>query len=360
MEELQQQQNRLAAHRNRLAVLLEQQATLGVVYTPPAVVTDIDAARAEIRRIKVYLRGRGVAVEDLPDDDPPPHRRVTAPQPRGFSVERVRVAVIVIAAAALVFFSTPLKSLLTTGVPALATAVPSSASVPTSVPPREVPTGVPVLTQTLQLSGEPLSSASPYPVAPSATLAPTTAGDYNDRGWGYLNQNQLDKALADFTQAIALDPTYAKPYYGLGWLYYHQNQVEKSLANFTQAIILDPKYAIAYNDRGWVYRDQGQLDKALNDFTQSITLDPKGAAAYYTRGLVYRDQGQLDKALSDFTQAITLDPKGAAAYYTRGQIYQQRNDRDAAISDFRKARDLYTTPSDKQNVTDQLKALGAE
>ena len=73
MDELQQQQQRLlTAHRNRLAALLDQQAVLGVGHTPPGVVTDIDAARTEILRIKAYLREHNVAVEDLPDDDPPP------------------------------------------------------------------------------------------------------------------------------------------------------------------------------------------------------------------------------------------------------------------------------------------------
>lgn len=70
MDEI-QQQNLLAAHRQRLAALLGQQATLGTGHTPPGVVTDIAAARAEIQRIKDYLRGREVAVADLPDDDDP-------------------------------------------------------------------------------------------------------------------------------------------------------------------------------------------------------------------------------------------------------------------------------------------------
>ncbi len=72
MDEQTQQQHLLTTHRNRLAVLVKQQSQLGSAHTPPGTITDIAAARAEIRRIKAYLRAQGVEVADLPDDDAPP------------------------------------------------------------------------------------------------------------------------------------------------------------------------------------------------------------------------------------------------------------------------------------------------
>ena len=68
----QEQQKRLDTHRQHLAVLLEQQATFGVASTPPAVVLGIAEARAEIKRIKAYLRAHGIPVTDHLNDDPPP------------------------------------------------------------------------------------------------------------------------------------------------------------------------------------------------------------------------------------------------------------------------------------------------
>lgn len=66
-----EQQQLLAAHRATLAVYVRQQATLGSAYTPPGVVNGIAEARAAIRQAKVALRGWGVAVEDLPNDEEP-------------------------------------------------------------------------------------------------------------------------------------------------------------------------------------------------------------------------------------------------------------------------------------------------
>ncbi|MBK9942479.1 MAG: hypothetical protein IPP13_12780 [Kouleothrix sp.] len=61
----------LAAHRRTLAVYLRQLATLGSAYAPPSVPNGMREARAGIRQAKAALRGWGVAVEDLPDDEEP-------------------------------------------------------------------------------------------------------------------------------------------------------------------------------------------------------------------------------------------------------------------------------------------------
>ena len=45
---------------------------------------------------------------------------------------------------------------------------------------------------------------------------------YNNRGWAYRDQGELDKAIADFTKAIELDPTYAVAYNNRGFVYHDQ------------------------------------------------------------------------------------------------------------------------------------------
>jgi tetratricopeptide (TPR) repeat protein len=63
-------QQLLATHRRTLAHYLNQQAMLGPAYAPPALAHGIAEAREQIRQLKVALRDWGVAVEDLPGDEP--------------------------------------------------------------------------------------------------------------------------------------------------------------------------------------------------------------------------------------------------------------------------------------------------
>jgi hypothetical protein len=68
-EEIAQQLELLATHRQTLHHYLRQRALLGGdAYATPSVIHGIRGARSEIRRIKSALHGWGVDVEDHPDD----------------------------------------------------------------------------------------------------------------------------------------------------------------------------------------------------------------------------------------------------------------------------------------------------
>jgi hypothetical protein len=79
-EDIAGQQELLAAYRRTLAHLLKQQALITEALTPPTIAHGIDEARANIRRIKRTLREWGAPPDDLPDDEPAPHRDLSPPK----------------------------------------------------------------------------------------------------------------------------------------------------------------------------------------------------------------------------------------------------------------------------------------
>lgn len=78
-DEIADQQNRLAVHRQTLAHYLNQQAKLGE-YVPPHVAQGVRETREQIRRIKGVLAGWGAPAADHPDDD----EAAVAARPRVF------------------------------------------------------------------------------------------------------------------------------------------------------------------------------------------------------------------------------------------------------------------------------------
>jgi hypothetical protein len=68
-EAIQSQLEILAAHRRTLAHYLRQEALVGSAHAKPEISHGVSEARDQIRRIKTILRGWGIAVEDLPDDE---------------------------------------------------------------------------------------------------------------------------------------------------------------------------------------------------------------------------------------------------------------------------------------------------
>ena len=98
-----------------------------------------------------------------------------------------------------------------------------------------------------------------------------------------------------------------------GLAYRGKGELDRAIADFNEAIRLDPKFALAYNNRGLAYRDKGELDRAIADFTEAIRLDPKFAVAFRNRGRAYLYAGALPKALADLSQSSELDPENGYA-----------------------------------------------
>ena len=192
-------------------------------------------------------------------------------------------------------------------------------------------------------------------------LDPKYAAAYNNRGAANNNLGKYAEAIADYDQAIALDPKYAVAYNNRGAAYDDLGKYAEAIADYTQAIALDPKDAAAYNNRGNAYADLGKYAEAIADYTQAIALDPKDAVTYYNRGIAYRNLGKYAEAIADYDQAIALDPKNAAAYNNRGITYNQLEQYSAAVEDFTKAIELApTTAAYYLNRAEVYQALGQE
>ena len=168
-------------------------------------------------------------------------------------------------------------------------------------------------------------------------LDPKNAAAYNNRGIAYVDWGKYAEAVADFTQAIALDPKNAAAYNNRGAAYDDLGKYAEAIADYDQAIALDPKYAVAYNNRGYAYANLGKYAEAIADYDQAIALDPKYAGAYNNRGIAYRNLGKYAEAIADYTQAIALDSQYAKAYNNRGYAYDDLGKYAEAIADYTQA-----------------------
>ena len=90
--------------------------------------------------------------------------------------------------------------------------------------------------------------------------------------------------------------------------YGKKGDLERAIADFDQAIKLNPKDPSVYNNRGLAWKIKGDLDRAIADEDQAIKLDPKDASPYFNRALALEGKGDLQRALADFKTFTELDP----------------------------------------------------
>lgn len=95
------------------------------------------------------------------------------------------------------------------------------------------------------------------------------------------------------------------------------DELQPAIADFSQAITLDPHNAGVIEARGVVYARNHDLDHAIADFTKVIALNPRRASAYYNRGIAYDDLGKIQLALADYNKTVQLNPRDAGACFNR-------------------------------------------
>ncbi|KLU02012.1 TPR domain protein [Rhodopirellula islandica] len=180
-----------------------------------------------------------------------------------------------------------------------------------------------------------------------------------NQGVEFYNQGELDKAIVEFTAAIALSPNNAFAFKCRSFVLTARGDHDRALADLNEAIALEPKDGDAHFSRGNLWRLKGELEKALADYDKAIAIDPGSASAYVNRGTLLVEQGDNERALADYNEAILIAPELAAAYSGRAWILATSpigafRDGPKAIEDAKRANQL-----SHWKQADQLDTLAA-
>ncbi len=162
---------------------------------------------------------------------------------------------------------------------------------------------------------------------------------YFDRGSIWLEKDDLDKAISDFSKAILLDGRDADAYLHRGIALKIKGDMDRAIKDYTMAIKLEPD-ATTYSNRGNAWLKKGDLEKALADYDKATSMDPEYPHTYFNRCQLYMQLGNLEAALSDINQLLKIDAKDAQAYAIRGDIHRQLGSYNKADKDFKKARSI--------------------
>jgi tetratricopeptide (TPR) repeat protein len=101
---------------------------------------------------------------------------------------------------------------------------------------------------------------------------------HHHRGVGLLLQDNFDRAIVEFNEALRADPAYKRSYNSRGNAWKGKGELDQAIADYNEAIRLDPSFSFPYNGRAAAYYDKGELDRAIADYNEVIRLDPSLAA----------------------------------------------------------------------------------
>jgi tetratricopeptide (TPR) repeat protein len=80
------------------------------------------------------------------------------------------------------------------------------------------------------------------------------------------------------SQVIDSDSLHAQAHQARAMAWYQLQDYDRAIADYTQAIAIDPKYIQAFYGRGLSWERQGKLQNALEDFQYFVSVNPTADA----------------------------------------------------------------------------------
>ncbi|MBR0709568.1 tetratricopeptide repeat protein [Bradyrhizobium liaoningense] len=134
-----------------------------------------------------------------------------------------------------------------------------------------------------------------------------------------------------------------------GAAYNAKGDLDRAIADYDEAIRLNPKDKDAFGLRANAHKAKGDFDRSLADYDQLVQLDAKDARAYFHRARVYWQIASFAKSLADLDQAIQLDPKNAYPILWR-EIVAKRSDQPSQLGEAAKQLDAAKWPAPVVNL----------
>jgi tetratricopeptide (TPR) repeat protein len=163
---------------------------------------------------------------------------------------------------------------------------------------------------------------------------------YLDRGITFKWQQNYDRAIADYSDALRVKPDYALAFAERGSAEFELERYDSADNDFAAALRIDAKNAVALNGQGRLRLRTKDYAQARDLFSQAISSDSTDAAFVDNRALAYTGLGDSEHAVADYTDALRIDPRNEFALVHRANVYEYLDRYADAVADFDKAVEI--------------------
>jgi len=163
---------------------------------------------------------------------------------------------------------------------------------------------------------------------------------YINLGNIYTAQNEPDKAIDQYQNAVNFDAADADPWFGMGACYKSKNQLEKAIECYEKAITLNPSYCSAHINLGNIYNEKKDYNKAIEYYKKAILFNQNDADVYNSLGKVYFTRYEFDEAKYCYEKAIKIKPNFENAYLNLSELYKIKGEINQAVQNIHMALEI--------------------
>lgn len=186
------------------------------------------------------------------------------------------------------------------------------------------------------------------------------------RAIALIGLGDLDDALADLDHASALPaaPSMGKRpeiLWHRGRLYEAKGLPNRAIADYTSALAENPQFVDVFLTRGRLLSSLGQLTQAISDFSFALKLDPQCVDALRGRASCWMSRASpsrhdLTRAVNDLSSVVALNPGDARALLARSHVFVAINDQHQALADYAAAVEADKTLAD-DDLREQIMSM---
>ena len=161
-------------------------------------------------------------------------------------------------------------------------------------------------------------------------------------------KENYEAAEATYNAGIVLDPNNVDIQLSLGDMYIAQNDIDKAIKTYCDAITVDPENYLSYAKAGLALWEKDYLEESIVAFHKSIELNPNFEIAQNNLGVVYLDGiGDPKCSIEYFKNAVDINPNYTLAYFNLARAYQ-------AIGNKALAAEYYQMTLDLNKITEEM------
>jgi tetratricopeptide (TPR) repeat protein len=178
---------------------------------------------------------------------------------------------------------------------------------------------------------------------------------YMGRGSAYYELLQAANAIADYNYLIEKQ-SYEKMhavYYNRAIAHWLNNQYDRAIQDYNEAIRIKPDFQEALAGQYEIYIQMMQLQKAIEKATELISLEADEIDHYLKRARAYDKIGEYQKAIDDFTEVIRRSLSFPDVNFERAEAYVKMGLYEEAIADYDYMINHYPYEYGKQKARDK-------
>ncbi len=147
----------------------------------------------------------------------------------------------------------------------------------------------------------------------AARTSPSSPQNHNNLGDLYSRRGNYEKAVREFSAAIALLPNYGDAYHNLANTYLQMGKVDLAIENYRKALSFNPGLWQSHQNLAAIYAQQGHLDLTLEHLQQAVDLSPRNPNLLLNLGIIYYDSGKKEEAIKKWEEVLMIDPGNSDA-----------------------------------------------